>query len=122
MRQDGSSMKIYRDKNRSGKIELSKDVAQKGNFEIQFHPMYGKKVGRYSAGCQGPNNLEAYHEIMSVPIAYDRRTEQHNRYSYALLGLQGNADIILAEILTPLYNAKILTPPEGSLISPSAIA
>jgi len=121
MRQDGSIVTIYRDKNKTGKIELNKDVKQKGNFEIQFHPMYGQFVGRYGAGCQGPNNKGAYDEIIECIEDYDESTGVHNRYSYVLLGRVGDVSLYPSSILTPLYDAGIESPYRG-LKTPTGVA
>lgn len=105
-RQDGSSCKIYRDKNKDGKVQPYEPI-QNGNFEIQFHPMSGKRgqsarVGYWSAGCQGPNDYEAYKQIRGVAIDYDKKTKKRNRYSYLLMGRIGDQSNYPEELLKPL--------------------
>ena len=106
LRQNGSSCLIYRDKNRDGKVQRW-EPTQRGNFEIQFHPMVGKKgksarVGRWSAGCQGPNDIEAYWQIVDIVENYDLETDSRNRISYLLMGKIGDSSNYPQEFLKPL--------------------
>lgn len=89
LRQDGSTVRVARDIDKDGKIDVDEPVIS-GNFEIQFHPMSTtdrasehKKVGRWSAGCQGPARLTDWLFILQVLKNYDKE-HGRQRYGYAL--------------------------------------
>jgi len=93
-RQDGSRVRITKDVNKDGMITPGEPVKE-GNFEIQFHPMsyndHGARVGRFSAGCQGPRKMSDFMEIREICEAYNNEVGGRNRFSYALFHKDNSA-------------------------------
>jgi len=90
MRQDGAKMRIRRDIDKDG-ISDASDPMKDGWYQIQFHPMgftnTDHKIGRWSAGCQGPKSYDDFVTIIEIVKAYEKQHPK-SKYSYALFSIK----------------------------------
>ena len=80
-------MRVYRDGNRDDQFDLDPQTITEGVYGINLHPAWSvpvaQQVGRWSAGCQVPQRVRDFQELLARCETSSRIFG--NRFSYTLI-------------------------------------